>query len=292
MDFMELFRQSMLTDGIKTDVEITPNGKIHRFHIEGDTPRSLNGWYILYSCAMYSGAYGCWKRGIKKSWCSKSKEYMTSIEWNLHQERIHQTQKELSELRKTAKENAKTLWEQSRVFSYGLRIDKKNHLIVPVYNSDSEIFSLQFIAPTGEKRFLKGGNIAGGYYFIGNQKPPTDIIYISEGYATCASIHDATNFAVVCCFNCNNILKVARLIRNRFPQAELIIAADNDTYTPGNPGLLKGKDAAKHVAAHLVYPDFTGLNLESKPTDFNDLMRLSDINRVKINLMHKQNKEV
>lgn len=295
----------MMNDGIKIDSEIIPDGKIHRFHIGGDSPKSINGWYVLYAGVMYSGAYGCWKRGIKKSWCSKSKAHMTFIESKLHRERICGMQKELSELRKTAKENAKIIWKQSqfasnthpylarkKVSSYGLRVDKKNRLIIPIYNSDNEICSLQFIAPNGEKRFLRGGSIATGYYFIGNQNQSINTIFIAEGYATCASIHSIMHSAVICCFNCNNLLAIAVLIKDRFPDSQIIIAADNDIYTAGNPGITKGKHAAKHISAQLTYPDFTGLNLKSRPTDFNDLMLLSDINRVKINLMDNKNKDV
>lgn len=305
MDFIQIFRQNMICEGVKIQDEIIPDGKIHRFHISGDDPSSKNGWYVLHNNAVSCGVYGCWKRGIKKSWCSKSKKHMTFNEWNLLQQHNLKTKNHFTELQKKASVNAKIIWKQSRpaenthsylirkqVASYGLRVDKYNRLVIPILDSNDDICSLQFIATSGEKRFFKSGNTSGGYFIIGKQKHPSDPIFIGEGYATCASIFEITKYTVVCCFNCNNILAVTRLIRTKFPKAEIIIAADNDAFTIGNPGLAKGRDAATKCSVDLVYPDFTGLNIESKPSDFNDLMLLSGIDRVKNNLMTRQHKEV
>jgi phage/plasmid primase-like uncharacterized protein len=294
MDSIQSFKESILANGIEINDEIISDGKIHRFHITGDSPGSLNGWYVLHNDATPSGAYGCWKRGIKKSWYSKSKEHVTASERNLLQQRLFSAKKQLSEVRKSAKENAKIIWEQSQfadithpylvkknIKLFGLRIDKNNRLIIPIYNNNSEICSLQFISPSGDKRFLKGGNIADGYYLIGKHKNPTDPIYIGEGYATCATIHDVMNCATVCSFNCNNILAVARLIKDKFPHADIIIAADNDSNTKGNPGLTKAREAAKAINAKIVYPKFLNIDALSKPSDFNDLMIISGRDTVK-----------
>src|SRR5699024_7093169 len=77
------------------------------------------------------------------------------------------------------------------VGAHGIR-ESGQQLLVPVY-VDGEISSLQKIASDGEKRFHPGGNIKNGYYFIGE---PGDTIVIAEGYATAASIHEATGHAV------------------------------------------------------------------------------------------------
>lgn len=301
MDFIETFRQSMLADGIEINDEIMPDGKIHRFHIHGDISRSKNGWYVLYQGKLPSGAYGCWKRGLNKKWRLISAGRMTPFERDLRLQRMFQAKQARIELGKQAAKNARIIWEKSlpannthpylrkkNISSYGLRVDKSNHLIIPIYKNADEICSLQFISATGDKKFLKGGSINGGYYLLNQQERPTGTIYIGEGYATCSTIHKVTGYTTICAFNCGNLLLVATHVRKTFRNSKIIIAADNDAYTHGNPGLNKGKEAAKYVAADLVYPDFTGLNLESKPTDFNDLMLISGVTRVKNNLINSE----
>ena len=92
---------------------------------------------------------------------------------------------------------------------------------------------------------------------------------ICEGYATGASIHEATGHAVICAMNSGNLSEVAKSARELWPQREIIIAADNDQLTDGNPGLTKATAAAKSNAARLAVPQFN--DNASKPTDFNDL---------------------
>ncbi|MBK7252207.1 MAG: toprim domain-containing protein [Gammaproteobacteria bacterium] len=78
----------------------------------------------------------------------------------------------------------------------------KGRLLVPVRDSSGRLMSLQRIGPDGEKRFFYGGHVAGGYFIIG---APGDTVCIAEGYATAASIHEATGHAVAVAFNAGNL---------------------------------------------------------------------------------------
>ena len=113
----------------------------------------------------------------------------------------------------------------------------------------------QFIGNDGSKRFMTGGRIAGCYYAIGR---PMDKLLLAEGYATAATLHEATGAAVAVCFNCGNLEAVARAIRVKFPRLQLIVVADNDCATPGNPGLTKARKAALATGALLAVPTFEG----------------------------------
>jgi putative DNA primase/helicase len=42
-------------------------------------------------------------------------------------------------------------------------------------------------------------------------------LVIAEGYATAASIHEATGLATVAAISCGNLLAVAEALRDRFP---------------------------------------------------------------------------
>ena len=139
------------------------------------------------------------------------------------------------------------------------------------------LHSLQFIGADGEKRFLTGGRVSGCYFLIGE---PDGALCIAEGYATGASIHEATGTAVAVAFNAGNLLAVARALRTKFPDLRLIICADDDASTPGNPGLTKAREAAQAVSALLAVPNF-GANRPEGATDFNDLHRHAGLEAVR-----------
>ncbi|MFO7764686.1 MAG: AAA family ATPase, partial [Wenzhouxiangellaceae bacterium] len=132
-------------------------------------------------------------------------------------------------------------------------------LLIPVY-TNGELSSLQRIGPDGSKRFMPGGKIKGGYHLIGD---PAERVVIAEGYATSATIHEATGEAVAVAFNAGNLQAVAEAIRAKYPEAAVTIAADDDRNTEGNPGIRKATEAATAVKGAIATPGKAG--------DFNDL---------------------
>ena len=118
-----------------------------------------------------------------------------------------------------------------------------------------------------QKRFLKRGAVAGGYLSIGK---PSGTICIAEGFATAATVYEATGHAVVAAFTAGNLEAVARSMRSKFPEANLIMCADDDHGTSGNPGLTKATEAARAIGGLVAVPDF-GSNRSANATDFNDL---------------------
>ncbi|MBF0510160.1 MAG: toprim domain-containing protein [Deltaproteobacteria bacterium] len=96
------------------------------------------------------------------------------------------------------------------------------------------------------------------------------MINVGEGFATCASIAEATGGTVFVAFNANNLMAVAQIARREHPDAEIIICCDDDRFKPQNTGRTKGQEATKSIdRAKIVWPVFK--NPESKGTDFNDL---------------------
>ena len=143
---------------------------------------------------------------------------------------------------------------------------------------NGKITSLQFINCDGEKRFLSGGEKGG--YLIGKIEAGKPI-YIAEGFATGASIHEATGHAVVVAFDAGNLRKIADALRAKYPDAVIVLCADDDYQTEGNPGLTKATEAARSVGALLAIPDF-GANRPDKATDFNDMVSLTGLESVKL----------
>ena len=66
-------------------------------------------------------------------------------------------------------------------------------------------------------------------------------------------------------YNCGNLLPVCQELRRRLPTARIVVCADNDHATEGNPGLTHAREAATAAHARLAVPEgMTG-------TDFNDV---------------------
>jgi putative DNA primase/helicase len=139
------------------------------------------------------------------------------------------------------------------------------------------LHSLQVIDPEGGKRFQPGGRIKGCYHAIGK---PEGVLIVCEGYATGASIHEATGYAVAVAFNAGNLESVALALHQKYPALQLIMAADDDWKTPGNPGMTKATQAARAVGGRVAVPTFPA-DRPVKATDFNDLHQLAGLDAVR-----------
>src|SRR5262249_7189413 len=109
-------------------------------------------------------------------------------------------------------------------------------------------------------------------------------LYVAEGYATAATVHQATGAPVVVAFNAGNLLSVARTMRGTLPDIAIVVCADDDYHITGNPGLTRAKEAAAAIGAKVAVPEF-GDNRPEEPTgewtDFNDMARHLGLDRVK-----------
>jgi len=163
----------------------------------------------------------------------------------------------------------------------------RSRLVVPVYDYDGNIQSLQFIAKNGRKRFKRGTSPAEGYLCLGEKITIGNTIRICEGWATGCSIYEAVGAPVIVAFSAENLKHVARLMRVRYPYHTIVICADNDQWTTTNTGLKAAIYCANQYNTLIRYPDFSGLNVSSKPTDFNDLMRLAGMTTMELQLKDK-----
>lgn len=159
---------------------------------------------------------------------------------------------------------------------HGLRTDGVN-LLIPMRDTSGKLHSLQRIAPDGDKRFQPGGRVKGCYFGIGK---PDGVLIVCEGFATGASIHEATGQAVAMAFNAGNLVEVAQALHAKYPALRLILAADDDHQTSGNPGVTKATEAARAVGGLLATPRFPQ-GRGDKDTDFNDLHKLDGLDAVK-----------
>lgn len=145
----------------------------------------------------------------------------------------------------------------------------KDVLLVPMTDASSKIWNLQAIFPKPhpalgrDKDYLPGGRTAGLSFLLppltdGQDPSDTGTLLIAEGYATGAALHEATGYPVYVAFSAGNLESVARTVRTQQPAARLVVCADNDLKTPGNPGLAAAHRAASAVHGVVAVPPIGG----------------------------------
>jgi putative DNA primase/helicase len=301
MSAVDDLRTAMISVGLHYYGPLYADGQLHRFRVEGD--HAPNSWYVFRTRPFAAGIFGCWKREMKRIWCEPNPRVRSAAEQ--HEVRLSwmeaQKARQCVEAgrQRRALHIARYLLARSKpadathpylvrkgVKPYGDLRQQNDRLVIPLRNAIDELQTVQFIAPDarfggdGDKRdkhFLRGGRTAGAFFVL-CEKPDGPLV-ICEGYATGASIHEATGYAVACAMNCGNLAVVANALRLRWRHRAMVIAADNDQWNDHNPGVRRAVEAAKAVQARVAVPRFK--NIVSRPTDFNDLHALEGLSAVK-----------
>ena len=273
------------------------DGKLHRCSVAGGKPGAIDGAYLLHLDGIPAGYIENFRDGHgPETWRADIGRSLTGVETKAQTERIErsravQARGEQTRHKEAAKVAAR-LWGDASaalfdhpylakkgVGAHGLRQQSDGCLIVPLCDENGALHSLQTIAATGEKRYLPRGRKRGCFHMIGEIDPGGQML-IAEGYATAASLYEATSLTVVVACDCVNLQPVGEALRKKYPAAMLIFCADDDAWTAGNPGAAKAKDAAQAVGGKIVLPKFSGPRMEGQ-TDFNDLARAEGLEAVR-----------
>ena len=254
------------------------DGQVQRF---GD---KKTGWYTLEDdgVAIY-GTYGNWKQHEPDSpWDYFEYQYGsgdTAAAAKRRKESSRAKQEAMKSAREVARRVALEEWkiakpvvkhqylDDKHVRSYDIRINNKGLLVIPFRDPEGTIHTLQRIDGRGKKSWLKDGAKTSHYFKIEGK---ADWIYIAEGYATCATIREATGSIVIMAGDKGNMGPVSRVIRAKLPDMDIMIAADIDAYEELTP-------LAKEIGAAIAAPK--GINGDS--SDFNDLARIKGLDEVK-----------
>jgi P4 family phage/plasmid primase-like protien len=154
-------------------------------------------------------------------------------------------------------------------------------LIVPMKDTEGKLWGYQTIEETGEKGFVPHQKIEGCFFQFG--KLDHKLVFITEGFATGASIFSATSKPTVVAFNTANLKAVGTALRKVFPKAKIVFCADDDQFKEKNYGRMKAIEAATECKGQVIFPRFK--DLETKPTDFNDLQQLEGLGVVTEQIM-------
>lgn len=217
--------------------------------------KNKSQWCVFYSDGDFSwGAFGDWRASEKHSFCSKSSNEMSNTQRLDYAEKRKRIDKQLAAEKaakaKEAKRKAARMLdvanhdshayiERKQIKQYNKTGVYRGAFVIPVM-VNKELSGAQIISGDGTKRFVTGTLKKGGYFPIGDFSAPSTIL-IAEGYATVASCHEATGEPSVVAFDAGNLPEVAKYVRKSFPNANIIICADNDA---SGVGLEKANQAA------------------------------------------------
>jgi putative DNA primase/helicase len=312
-------------------------GRFRRVRVEGQG-KEKRGWYHLHEIQGRSGepllvgSFGIWHgndNGAQKIELRKTEfdpEQLAAIKRRLAEDRKREAL-ERKKSQEQAARRAQAAWaklsvvgdspylDAKNVGAHGLRFTERGTAVLPICDTAGVIQGLQFLRTAKQadearrpaKEFWPAGLAKKGHFHM--LGVPGEIIAVAEGYATAATIHEATGLAVACAFDAGNLSPVCAALRKRYRTARILICADDDSlaacthcstrislaehpttcpscgqlHARANAGITCASAAALEVGGHWVAPTWPdpAARLEwyrtsgAKPTDFNDLAALT-----------------
>jgi putative DNA primase/helicase len=228
MSFLEGFIEAMQAAGIVPPSDLLADGELHRFSSDGSS-RKKNGWYVLFGEDPAAGSFGCWKMNITEKWCSRSfkdldPENRARFKAKMEAAKIAQDE-DKARLNAECRAWCIKTWSpkpytdddhpyllMKNVHSYRLKLIGDS-LMIPFYDVNGIMHGMQFIRPDGTKILKVGTDKKCHYFPIG--KLTDNTLLICEGYATGASLHEATGYSVAVAFDAGNMMSVACVFRSK-----------------------------------------------------------------------------
>ena len=275
--------------------ELILDGELHRFRLRDDKPSEKSGAIKIHIDGWPAGFVQDWRKGTKENWKydisgldDEQRKYFNSEEYRKkseEQQRRARKKREAEHLR--AADAANRFWErlefapEQHPYSVRKHIPcfteeclrynpKTKCLAVPLTNIAGRVCSIQWIAEEGHKTFCARTSIDGLFWsvwLLNLDKAYTGVILLGEGFATMAKVFELTKKPCVAAMSCYSLEEIARILREAFPEAKIIITADNDWETERkhdrNPGLLYANVVANSsilgvkLADGVVSPEFT-----------------------------------
>lgn len=287
------------------EVQSLELGKLTRCRVEGT--REKRGWYHVHEMRLANGddlivgSYGIW-RGAENN-AVKIDIHKTEISQEQRaslRRRLAEDSKRAELVRKAdadrAARRASAAWKKCAedgdcaylhrkgVGAHGIRFSPTSGaMVIPMLDTANNIHGLQIIRGDQKgqgklgKEFWPSGLIKKGHFHLIGLPGP--LLLIAEGYATAASLYEATGIPVAVAFDAGNLAPVATALRKRYKKTRMLICADDDAFSQGNPGVTCASAAALEVGGAYVAPVFANEVARreayeakgEKITDFNDL---------------------
>jgi phage/plasmid primase-like uncharacterized protein len=251
------------------------DGKIHRFKSgtkgspgHGDKP----GWYLVFGDGIPAGRFGCWRAGMEVTWRADVGRKLNQAEEMSHARRLSESKAmrdaALERQHQLASDTVEKIWTGAQaalpdhpylakkgIGVHGARATGDGRLVVPLYDSDGTISSLQYIDHQGGKLYHPGGQTGGKFWMLGTTDEP-GTLYVAEGFATAATIHETTGRPVVVAYSASNLVPVTGTLREMHGATQdIVIVADNDS---SGVGQRYAEQASAKFGARMVMPPIQG----------------------------------
>ncbi|RMT88628.1 putative DNA primase [Pseudomonas savastanoi pv. nerii] len=162
-----------------------------------------------------------------------------------------------------------------------IRQTRSGALVVPFFNASGTFKTLQYIPPEGEKFLFKDAPKQEHFLVVGGPLDPVNPILYAEGYATARSLNLATGLPVVMTIDAGNMVAVAKVLHQQYPDSRHLFMADFDHAKDVNKGLIMANEAAIAVGGQVLYPTFNDAEIARGFTDFNDLQQSRGLDAVR-----------
>ena len=271
-------REAIVNAGLTAPDSIILDGKIHRFRSgqKGGKPAGdKTGWYIAFDDGTPAGTFGCWRSGITHDWRAVINRKLTASEEMAIIRRMTEARAlrdaERAKQHETAADTVEMIWsgcmaaspdhpylKRKNINPNGARVTGDGRLVVPLFDPEGVLSSLQYIDSDGGKLYQTGGATGGCFWQLGTTDEP-GVIYMAEGFATAATIHQATGRPCVIAYSASNLVPVLGALRAQHdPKQEIVIVADNDKSGVGQK--YAEQACAKHGARLVMPPELGDAN--------------------------------
>ncbi len=139
--------------------------------------------------------------------------------------------------------------------THGARITGDGRLVLPLYDEDGTLATLQYIDHEGGKLYHPGGQTGGKFWMVGSLDEP-GTLFVAEGFATAATIHETTDRPVVVAYSASNLVPVTGTLREMYGATQdIVIVADHDQ---SGVGQRYAEQASAKYGARMVMPPILG----------------------------------
>lgn len=320
-------------------------GRLRRCKVEGD--RERRGWYHLHELRLDNGndvlvgSYGVWRgQDSNTQKVELRKQELTREQRESLKNRLAEDKRRADLARKAdaarAAELATRVWRKCTeqgmcdylskkgIGAHGVRFSPQGALVIPLLDTSGQIHGLQVIRDSATKgagrvlgkEYWPTGLIKKAHFHLIGMPVPGGVVLVTEGYATGASLYEATGLPVAVAFDAGNLGPVAEALRKRYKLLRILLCADDDTtqkcqqpdckkrvwvpdgptcphcgkeHKAGNAGISCASGAALQVNGAWLAPRFhdedgrrtAWLEKGTKLNDFNDLHQAEGLHVVR-----------
>jgi phage/plasmid primase-like uncharacterized protein len=281
---------AMKAAGLEPPDHIEMDGKIHRFKsgTKGTPGIDKPGWYLVFGDGIPAGRFGCWRLGMEQTWRADVGRKLTEFEEMAHARRINESKvlREAAQERQNqiASETVEKIWlsggaahpdhpylKRKGIQTHGVRITGDGRLMVPLYDQDGSLSTLQYIDEDGGKLYHPGGKSGGKFWMIGSLDEP-GTLYVAEGFATAATIYETTNRPCIVAYSASSLVPVTASLREMYGATQdIVIVADHDKHGVGQR---YADQASAKYGARVVMPPIEGMDANDYAQAGNNLSAL------------------